>query len=72
MRQKALAFTKTTVLNLRKTMQKYERTSHYTEATNSMLANQHAKDATNLELWEAMLEMLECSVSQCSQCGRKA
>lgn len=59
MKNKARAFVRTTVSNLRRALEKYESTSHYSEATNVMFADQYAKAVEHLELWETIARMIE-------------
>lgn len=55
---RAIEFVRKSISNQRKAMEKFDRVYTYTDQTNAMLANQHAKAAETLEMWEDILELI--------------
>lgn len=59
MRERALRFVKQTIQNQKKSIARFDRIQMSSDATNAMLADQHARAADTLVIWEVILTMME-------------
>lgn len=78
MRSKAIEFVRQAVANQKKAMERFDRIvldtddrPYTSNPTAKMIADQHAKSAEMLEIWEAILEAVEYAEIEGCVCQRR-